>query len=102
MRPRLLKMTAFGPYAGEQIIDFRRLEDANMFLIYGPTGGGKTTILDGICYALYGETNGLILNHDLLSYAINASKDPQFHLLPFYLILFPHLSYTMPFSYPVS
>ncbi len=58
MRPRLLKMTAFGPYAGEQIIDFERLEDANMFLIYGPTGGGKTTILDAICYALYGETNG--------------------------------------------
>lgn len=58
MRPRLLKMTAFGPYTGEQIIDFERLEDANMFLIYGPTGGGKTTILDAICYALYGETNG--------------------------------------------
>lgn len=58
MRPRLLKMTAFGPYAGEQIIDFECLEDANMFLIYGPTGGGKTTILDAICYALYGETNG--------------------------------------------
>lgn len=58
MKPRLLKMTAFGPYAGEQIIDFTLLEDANMFLIYGPTGGGKTTILDAICYALYGETNG--------------------------------------------
>ncbi len=58
MRPRLLKMTAFGPYAEEQIIDFECLEDANMFLIYGPTGGGKTTILDAICYALYGETNG--------------------------------------------
>ncbi len=58
MRPKLLKMTAFGPYGGEQIIDFTQLEDANMFLIYGPTGGGKTTILDAICYALYGETNG--------------------------------------------
>ena len=58
MRPKLLKMTAFGPYGGEQVIDFTQLEDANMFLIYGPTGGGKTTILDAICYALYGETNG--------------------------------------------
>lgn len=58
MRPRLLKMTAFGPYGDKQIIDFTQLEDANMFLIYGPTGGGKTTILDAICYALYGETNG--------------------------------------------
>ncbi|WP_054739848.1 AAA family ATPase [Cellulosilyticum ruminicola] len=58
MRPKLLKMTAFGPYGGEQIVDFMQLEDANMFLIYGPTGGGKTTILDAICYALYGETNG--------------------------------------------
>lgn len=58
MRSKLLKMTAFGPYGGEQVIDFTQLEDANMFLIYGPTGGGKTTILDAICYALYGETNG--------------------------------------------
>ncbi len=51
-------MEAFGPYAGVQEIDFRLLKDANMFLIHGSTGGGKTTILDAICFALYGETSG--------------------------------------------
>ena len=58
MRPRVLTMRAFGPYAGTQVIDFDLLEDINMFLIHGPTGSGKTTILDAICYALYGQTNG--------------------------------------------
>ncbi|PHV71560.1 hypothetical protein CS063_03040 [Sporanaerobium hydrogeniformans] len=58
MRPKYLKMTAFGPYGGEQIIDFGLLQEANMFLIHGPTGGGKTTLLDAMCYGLYGETNG--------------------------------------------
>ena len=51
MRPKLLKMTAFGPYGGTEIIDFTTLEEANMFLIHGPTGAGKTTILDAICFA---------------------------------------------------
>ena len=58
MRPKILTMRAFGPYGGTEIIDFTLLEDINMFLIHGPTGAGKTTILDAICYALYGQTNG--------------------------------------------
>ena len=58
MRPKILTMRAFGPYGGSQVIDFTLLEDINMFLIHGPTGSGKTTILDAICYALYGQTNG--------------------------------------------
>lgn len=58
MRPILLEMSAFGPYAELQVIDFTILEDVNMFLIHGATGGGKTTILDAICYALYGDTSG--------------------------------------------
>ena len=55
MRPKVLTMRAFGPYGGSQVIDFTLLEDINMFLIHGPTGSGKTTILDAICYALYGQ-----------------------------------------------
>ena len=45
-------MNAFGPYAGRQEIDFTELGGNALFLINGPTGGGKTTILDAICYAL--------------------------------------------------
>ncbi len=58
MRPLRLVMRAFGPYAREQVIDFRILSDRSFFLIHGPTGSGKTTILDAICFALYGDTSG--------------------------------------------
>ena len=58
MKPLKLNMSAFGPYAGSQTLDFSELEDRNIFLIHGPTGAGKTTILDGICFALYGDTSG--------------------------------------------
>ena len=49
MKPLYLEMNAFGPYARRQVIDFRRLEDHKLFLIYGPTGAGKTTVLDAMC-----------------------------------------------------
>ena len=58
MKPLYLSMDAFGPYAGTQTIDFRTLGEATFFLIHGPTGAGKTSILDAICVALYGETTG--------------------------------------------
>ena len=58
MKPSTLKMTAFGPYAGTQTVDFNKLINRSFFLIHGPTGAGKTTILDAICFALYGETSG--------------------------------------------
>lgn len=58
MRPLALTLTAFGPFAGTQTVDFRRLGDLRLFLINGPIGAGKTTLLDGICYALYGESSG--------------------------------------------
>jgi len=58
VKPLKLTLQAFGPYAGEEVLDFRELEDRSFFLIHGPTGSGKTSILDGICFALYGETSG--------------------------------------------
>ncbi len=58
MRPLKLTMTAFGPYAQEQVIDFSELNGRNLFLITGATGSGKTTIFDGICYAIYGKASG--------------------------------------------
>jgi len=53
-------MSAFGPYAGTQVIDFRELGSRSFFLIHGPTGSGKTTILDAMCFALYGESSGAL------------------------------------------
>lgn len=58
MRPIRLCMAAFGPFPEVEEIDFSRLGENPLFLINGPTGSGKSTILDGICYALYGETTG--------------------------------------------
>lgn len=60
MKPILLRMQAFGPYAGEQTIDFSRLRGKNFFLISGPTGSGKTTILDAMVFALYGTSSGVL------------------------------------------
>ncbi|NMA69708.1 MAG: SMC family ATPase, partial [Desulfitobacterium sp.] len=58
MRPICLTLSAFGPYAEKQTIDFRELKNRSFFLIHGPTGSGKTSILDGICFALYGNASG--------------------------------------------
>ena len=58
MRPLKLSMSAFGPFVGTQIIDFSCLGDNPLFLLNGPTGAGKTTILDAMCFALYGKTTG--------------------------------------------
>ncbi len=58
MKPILLEMQAFGPFAKQQVIDFRELGDKTFFLIHGPTGSGKTSILDGICFALFGDSSG--------------------------------------------
>lgn len=58
MIPLLLEIHSFGPFAGQETIDFQKLGTHKLFLIYGPTGAGKTTILDAMCYALYGTTSG--------------------------------------------
>lgn len=58
MKPLKLIMSAFGPYADVEALDFKELGDRSIFLIHGPTGSGKTTILDGICFALYGDSSG--------------------------------------------
>jgi exonuclease SbcC len=58
MRPLVLELQAFGPFAGHERIDFGELGEHPLFLINGPTGAGKTSILDAICFALYGDTTG--------------------------------------------
>ena len=57
MRPMILTMSAFGSYADCVTIDFGQVQQG-LFLITGDTGAGKTTIFDGITYALYGQTSG--------------------------------------------
>ena len=59
-------MSAFGPYAKEEVIDFEILNGKNIFLITGPTGAGKTTIFDAISYALFGEASGSSRENDSL------------------------------------
>ncbi len=58
MKPLTLKMSAFGPYAGTETVDFQSLGGSGLFLVTGDTGAGKTTIFDGVCYALFGEASG--------------------------------------------
>lgn len=55
MQLHRLEMTAFGPFAETVSVDFERLSEASVFLLCGDTGAGKTTVLDGVCFALYGD-----------------------------------------------
>ncbi|MCS0635645.1 SMC family ATPase [Streptomyces sp. LP05-1] len=58
MRLHRLTVTAFGPFATAQHIDFDALGEAGLFLLHGPTGAGKTSVLDAVCFALYGAVPG--------------------------------------------
>ena len=58
MRPVKMTLSAFGPFADIQTVDFRSALGSRLFGIYGPTGAGKTSILDGICFSLFGESSG--------------------------------------------
>nr|WP_202459097.1 SMC family ATPase [Streptomyces sp. SID5464] len=53
-----MTVTAFGPFGGTQSVDFDELSAAGLFLLHGPTGAGKTSVLDAVCYALYGSVPG--------------------------------------------
>ena len=58
MRPIKLIISAFGPYAECETIDFEKLGNKGLYLITGDTGAGKTTIFDAITYVLYGKSSG--------------------------------------------
>ncbi|MFB4309071.1 AAA family ATPase [Actinomadura sp. GTD37] len=59
MRLHRLEVAAFGPFSGAEEIDFDALSDAGLFLVQGRTGAGKTSILDAVCFALYGQVPGV-------------------------------------------
>ncbi|GEM01447.1 exonuclease SbcC [Halolactibacillus halophilus] len=66
MRTLELEFQAFGPYKQKQTLDFTELGAESLFLITGPTGAGKTTIFDAICFSLYGKASGTDRDHDTL------------------------------------
>ena len=55
MKIRWLRITGIGPFAGEHTVDFSAFEDSGLFLLDGPTGAGKSTLIDAITFALYGD-----------------------------------------------
>ncbi|GGS98478.1 nuclease SbcCD subunit C [Streptomyces tanashiensis] len=62
MRLHRLEITAFGPFGTTQKVDFDALSAAGLFLLHGPTGAGKTSVLDAVCFALYGSVPGVRQN----------------------------------------
>ena len=58
MRLHHLEVTAFGPFTGSVAVDFDQLSGAGLFLLSGATGAGKTSVLDAVCFALYGDVPG--------------------------------------------
>lgn len=58
MRVKRLELTGIGPFRHQQVIDFAQLSESGLFLIDGPTGAGKTTIIDAIVFALFSGLSG--------------------------------------------
>ena len=58
MRVHRLEIEAFGPFAEPVVVDVDALSAEGLFLIHGPTGSGKTSLLDAICFALYADVPG--------------------------------------------
>ncbi|WP_048692948.1 AAA family ATPase, partial [Nostocoides australiense] len=58
MKLHHLSVEAFGPFVARQEIDFDDVSGAGVFLVHGPTGAGKTSLLDAICFALFSDVPG--------------------------------------------
>ncbi len=80
MRPHRLTVEAMGPFAHEVSVDFDELVHEGLFLIHGPTGAGKTSLLDALSFALYGEVPGARGDRGLLSDHAAAGSTPKVSL----------------------
>ena len=76
MKLHRLRLGALGPFADEHDIDLGRVSAGGLFLLEGPTGAGKSTILDAITFALYGGVAGRSTSKDRLHSDFNSDADP--------------------------
>ena len=83
MRPLRLEISAFGPYAGKEVIELDKLGKCGLYLITGDTGAGKTTIFDAVTYALYGEASGDNRRADMMRSMYAEASTPTYVELVF-------------------
>ncbi|MFI1369297.1 AAA family ATPase [Streptomyces griseochromogenes] len=69
-----LNIQAFGPFGNSESVDFNDLSGAGLFLLRGDTGAGKTSVLDAVCFALYGTVPGVRPTHRLRSDHASADR----------------------------
>lgn len=76
MKPVKLTVSAFGPFAGIEIIDFAKFGDSGVYLIAGEMGAGKTTVFDAVSFALFGKASGQFRDVRMLrsDHAVNGAK----------------------------
>ena len=77
MRIHRLQVQAFGPFAGRVDVDLDAAASAGLFLVHGPTGAGKTSLLDAVCFALYADVPGSRSRRSLRSDHADPGTPPE-------------------------